>query len=326
MINTEFSNLKNKQEGYALDSSKDNKIDYMFTYEVYLIVDFVKQTKQLDGIFTNSNYLRPANKNDLKTFVLDEKYVLNTSDESFRKGLIENMNAGELSALLNINAISASGKKKKLQKLALRNIDRLDLNIGEYDITQKGEAFLKEYEWFEIYDSSLMSFDFNDYCIFTEKSSNDNHIEITREYLKKHTENAHKKENFKYLNECIIADAYLSAFEGDLTSQLKGEIREFIWRINPVYDFKEFYEEYLLVDIENIESIKTLGEKLEIKDLKKLFYSIWDKENLKESVTKEEGYKFLKSLLESENIPKECVKFYNDNVLDESKQVTLDFF
>ena len=323
---SEFSVDEENDEEYCLDETENDDKDYQFNYEVYLIVDFVSQTKQLDGIFTNSYYLRPEMKDILKKHVLDKKYVFSTSDVNYKKGLINKMNVSELSALLKKNGIPASGKRKKLIKLLEKNIDSLDMGTGEYNLTETGEKFLKDCEWIKIYESTLDSFSFNDYNRFVEKSTGDNYIEITRKYLNEHFKNAQKKENFKYLHECIIADTFLSAYEHDSKKELKGELREFIWRINPVYDFKEFYEKYELIDIENINRIKILCEQLEIQNFKRFFYNVWDRQNLTESVTADEGFKFLNTLLESKNIEKESLKFYNDNILDTSKQITLDFF
>ena len=318
--NTPYSFLHREARGYVLDEDIVFGKDYptgSIDYDTFEILSFLKKKPILDEYFINFETKTAYGEPLLRKILMEKGYIapIDSDKGDFEDELFK-MDASELSNMLKKHGIVASGKKKKLLKLALKNITALDFENCQVAVTESGEKFLEDYEWIGLYDICLSDFEFDDFYKFIDENGAEDLIQTALDYIDKHLEHAHECKDFGYVSCCIDARAYVYLYGDDLCQSLKEEIRNYIFRINPIYDYEDYYSIHALLDYYGIEGIGILASQLEIDDLEEIFNDIWDSMNLeKEFVSKKEAYMLLNELFDENKFDDLCEKYLNEVIL-----------
>lgn len=314
--NSEFSVFNKKSEGYVLDDGIVFGKDYptgSFDYDTYQILNCIKNnTLSLNDVFEIYIPKTYEGENLLRKMILENNYIrpIIKESESDLKENLSKMNANELSDALKMYGIIASGKRKKLLKLALKNVKSTDFENAKYEITEKGLEFIDEFDWIGLYDFCLEKFEFDDFYKFYDENEFENTIELGLKYVIKHQIRANVFEDFEYLCDCMDATSMIHFYDKNKYNALVSEIKYFIEKINPIYDYKEYYKNNKLLKYENIESLKILPGQLDISDVWELFSEIWDERNIEnEFISKKEAYEFAQKLFDKKNFDELCEEY-----------------
>lgn len=288
---------------YVLDEDIVFGKDYPSGYpdlDIYHILSLMNMDEPFSDILSNLKLESSFPEEMMRNILLDQNLIdavpLDIDEEGIPK-----LSPLELSKILKNMGITASGKKKKLLKLVMENKDKLNIASGEYEVTPEGENFLNEFSWIEIYEYCLDYFEFNDYYKFMDEHEG-NPAELTIDYLDEHIKLADEQKDFLYLNDCFESKVKFYLYNEDLELALDEELKTFIRRLNPMHNYIDVYNEYHVFDYDNIDNIHELSTALDL-DVEKLYYDNWDSLSFeKEFISKEEGFRILERLLNSENI------------------------
>ena len=334
--NTPFSIFGNDDEPkYLLDPSivygKDYPSGYV-DYDMFRILNLIKASKyDFDEILANIQLESAFSEVQIKETLLENNFITpKDCDVAINvKDRISKMDAAQLSRLLKKHGISASGKKKKLIKLAAQHIPENEF-IDDFTITPDGLNFLEEFEWIGLFKWALDEFEFNEFHKYVDEHEG-SHIQLALDFIDEHLKKAIRQRDFKYYDCCLRARADTYAFnEYDLKTALCEEIKRMILRLNPIlYTYASYYSQYLIFNPENIESIKIYSEELGIDDIKGLYFKIWDSLDLeKEYVSKEDAFKYLERLFEDEDYEEASDEFeaeYFENP-EEYYNIAMDYY
>ena len=154
------------------------------------------------------------------------------------------------------------------------------------------------------------NFEFDDFYKFLDENESNDLIQMGFEYIDKHLEHAHECKDFGYISNHINARVFIYVYAEDTYESLKEEIKNYIFRINPIYDYEDYYIMYALLNYYDIDSIRSYASQLEIDNLEEIFNNVWDSMNLeKEFVSKKEAYKFLNELYNEEKFDELCENY-----------------
>ncbi len=304
--NTKYSIFNNDHTSHVLNEDivfgKDyptNSIDF----DTHQILSYFRHGPlSLDRVLNNIELKTLYGEGLLKEIIIENNYLLPTISKDFSlKEEISKMDASQLTHILRKYGINASGKKKKLVKLALENINLTDIEDCEFTLTDEGLKFLEDYEWIGLYDFSLGDFEFDDFCKYLDENGYEDFIQTSLDYLNEHEKNAHAQKDFGYVCDCYNARIYIFIYcEKDFNALIE-DIKHYIFRINPIYDYEDYYSSNSLLDYHDIEEIKILSEQFEIDKLEIIFNEVWDSMNLeKEFIGKKEAYELLEKLFDKE--------------------------
>ena len=319
--NTPYSIFNHKNTKHVLDENIVFGKDYptgSFDYDTYQILFYLKKEPKLDEIFRNIELKTIYGEQILRENIIKHNYITSVdSDNNIDlEDEILKMDISELSNILKKHGINTSGKKKKLVKLALENVKPFDFDNCEFKVTKNGEKFLNDFKWIELYDICLYDFEFDDFYKFIDENESSDLIQTAFDYINKHLEHAHECKDFGYVSDCINARAFIYIYINDVYESLKEEIKNYIFRINPIYDYEEYYSLDILLDYQNIISINSYASQLEIDNLEELFNNIWDSMKLeKEFISKNEAYKLLNELFDEKQFDDLCENYLNKVIL-----------
>lgn len=315
--NSPFSIFSRKNINHVLNEDIIFGKDYptgSFDYDTYQILYYLKNEPNLDKIFENIEFKTVHGDYLLRQNIIENNYITPIASDTvdFENEILK-MNANELTNILKKQGITASGKKKKLVKLALENITSLDFDNCEFELTENGKKFLNDFEWIDLYDVCLNDFEFDDFYKFVDENESNDLIQMGFEYIDKHLEHAHECEDFGYVSDCINARVFIYVYAEDTYEALIEEIKNYIFRINPIYDYEDYYSIYVLLNYYDIEGIRSYASQLEIDNLEEIFNNVWDSMNLeKEFVSKKEAYKFLNELFNEEKFNDLCENYLKE--------------
>lgn len=317
---TPQSVFNHRNIGHVLDDSINFGKDYptgSFDYDTYHILKCLKNEPNLDEIFRKTDLKTIRGESLLRQSIEENTYIKPIASENIDlKDEILKMNPSELSDILKKHGIIASGKRKKLVKIALENVTTIDFENCEYELTEKGENFLSEFKWIELYDVCLNKFEFDDYYKFFDENENKELIQMSFDYIDEHLAHAHECEDFEYVLDCMDARRYICEYADDKLEALKEIIKTYIIRVNPVYDYEKYYQLHILIEHGTPDFIYNYALELKIDDLKDLFYNVWDSMNLeKEFISKKEAYEFLNELYGDENFADLSENYINEVIL-----------
>ena len=308
--------ILDKKVIYGLDYP-ESKIDL----DLFHILTNLENTPDLHKCFNEIELEGIFNYIDLKSILFDKKFIepISKIDNNNFKREIMNKSSQELSKLLNRYGIIASGKVKKLQKLALKHIPESEFLEGDFKVTDEGRKYLDEFSWIEIYDTALNKFDFNEFYRFLDENEGTK-SDLAVEFSKKHLTKANSNKDFKYCDDSYIAlsDSYI--LNEDMENALKTEIDRFIHRINPKYYSysSEFIYFHIFSEV-NIQNIKQYSKNLNINNLKELFFQRWDLTHFKKQYLNcDKAYDYLERLFNENRIElsKECEDACFDNAIE----------
>ncbi|MBR1610428.1 MAG: hypothetical protein IJ672_02920 [Methanobrevibacter sp.] len=315
--NSPFSIFSRENTGFVLDENIVFGKDYptgSFDYDTYQILLYLKNEPNLDKIFENLEFKTVHGDHLLRQNIIENNYITPiASDTVDIEEEILKMNANELTNILKKHGITASGKKKKLVKLALENVTSLDFENCEFELTKNGKKFLNDFEWIDLYDVCLNDFEFDDFYKFIDENESSDLIQIGFKYIDRHLAHAHECEDFGYVSSCINARAFIYVYADEICESLKEEIKNYIFRINPIYDYEDYYSLYVLLNYYDIDCIRSYTSQLEINNLEEIFNNVWDSMKLeKEFISKKEAYNFLNELFDEEKFDDLCENYLNE--------------
>ena len=290
---------------YALEEyiiyGKDYPTEYM-NYNLYNVLKRLKDDSDLYDVYTKVEFKNLYSTEILTNILINDNYIEAVDLEEINvEKEVNKKSAQELSDLLEKEGITASGKKKKLVKMAVKSVPPIKF-CTKFSVTSKGDEFIKDFSWFDIYDECLIAFNLNDVSKYLDDHKNEDNIDVLNEYIVDHIDLAHEKEDFQYLDDCYISLSLFYMYLKDYENCLCASLNEIILKFNPVYEYELDYAIYNIIYKPNIEKIKKCLEKVDI-DIEELFYEMWDLKDSKEDFcSKEEGFSFLKRALDGEDL------------------------
>ena len=270
-------------------------------YNIFNVLYGLKTDSDINNVYSNIELMDLYSDEILTEVLLNNNYIqpLN-SDEINIKKEASSKSPQELSELLKKEGIVASGKKKKLVKLAVKHVPPIRF-CSNFRITDEGEEFLDDYAWFKIYDECLYGFDLNDVSKYIDEHDGDT-IEVLDDYIHEHIDFANEKEDFEYLDDCYVAMSLFYMSQKDYENCLRTSLSEIILKLNPIYEYEICYALYMVINSEMIKNIKECLGKLDV-NLESLFYEIWDlKDGETDFTSKEEGFEYLERALDGEDL------------------------
>lgn len=308
--NTPFSIFGNEadESKYMLDATviygKDYPSGYV-DYDMYRILNRINGSESdFDSLMSDFVMESSFSEVQIKNILLDNDFIkpVDSDVEINVKEEVLKLNPSQLSKLLKKHGIIASGKKKKLIKLAVQNLPESEF-INVFGITSEGLKFLEDFRWITLFHVALNDFEFNEFYRYIDEHEGD-YMQLALDFTSEHLDNAIKQRDFAYYDICLGAKADIYAFERyDLKTAFHEEIRRMILRLNPImYTYSSYYTNYLIFNPDNIQAIRLYADELGIDDIKGVFFSIWDSMDLeREYVTKEVAYEYLERLFDDED-------------------------
>lgn len=302
---TDYSIFKSSHKKYVLDENIVFGKDYpsgVVDMDIFHVLDMMKDGIPLDEVLDNYRIRSSFNLEMFKGILKSQGFV-NESDLDLNPDDVGDLSASQLADILKKMGIPAFGKRKKLLKLVLDNLSQKEVGSGEYDLTEEGEKFLKDFQWVDIYDYCLDYFEFDDFYKFFDEHDGEDYTKLTLDYLDEHIKQAHEKQDFLYFNDCCDSKVMFYLYDENFKEVLNEELKNFICRLNPFYDYSDVYREFNVFEYEAIDNINECFTQLPDVDIEKLFYEIWEDMDIsKEFISKEDGFKILERLLNEESI------------------------
>ena len=279
--------------------------DSAYDYDTYSILETLKDEPDIDKAFNMIDLKTDDSKDLLKNKLENEELI---EPLPLDKENLDKLSANELSDILKDNGITASGKKKKLLKLVKANLN--EITGKEYLITQKGLDFIDESEWVNLTRLALNKFDYNDYSRYLDENEDLNLIENTLNYIEKHIYLAIENEDFGYLSDCYYAIGQVYYYDMKVEESRKWHIRNLILRMNPIYDYKTYYHDELIIT-QDIAAVLKITDKLSKTTMtEELFKEIWDEMEIeKEFISVNECYEWYMKII---NTSEEYLGISND--------------
>lgn len=230
--NTPFSIFGNDVDEfkYLLDSSivygKDYPSGYV-DYDMYCILIFLKSSKfDFNSILSDLRLESSFSEVEIKNILMENNFIKAVeSDAKINvNDMVSKMDASQLSNLLKKHGIIASGKRKKLVKLAVQNIPENEF-IDDFTITSEGLNFLDEFKWIGLFRVALNEFEFNEFYKYIDEHEGD-YVQVALDFVDEHLNNAIGQRDFKYYDCCLKAITDIYAYdEYDLKTALCEEIK-----------------------------------------------------------------------------------------------------
>lgn len=118
-----------------------------YNYDIYQILFCLKKESNLDKIFENPEFKSVDGDYSLRQIIIDHNYITPiSSDIDDFENEISKMSPSKLTNILRKCGIIASGKRKKLIKIALKNIEMVYSENYYYKLTDTGQKFLNDFQ------------------------------------------------------------------------------------------------------------------------------------------------------------------------------------
>ena len=264
---------------YLLDRTVTYGVDYpdlSLDYDLYKILYLVEKDYALNEIFSDFTFFK--DHTELRKILLEKNFIEKEgSGEVDVESKLKEMSPDEISWILKKYGVTSSGKKKKLVKLALKNIPPEEFDEGRYIVSSEGASYMKERDWIEVYLNALQDFDFNDFNRFREMHTDSDNISLACDFIDAHTEHASLHEDYIYLDNCMLAKKDVYYYDEDYESTLKTLTEFYIHRLNPeFYSYAELFCESPIFNYGCSMQIRKLIKRLKISDFDEYFKEIWD--------------------------------------------------
>lgn len=316
---TPYSFLNKKSTKYVLDDSIIFGQDYpsgYLNYNMFNVLSEIREEEDIDIAFSKVELVNYFSEDIIKKMLVESDFIYSDAEIDVKKEVLK-LSTEDLIHLLQNKGINASGKKKKLIKLAVENASPLDFT-GESKVSVEGEGFLKDYAWIDIYNHCLDEFEFNDYNKYFNEHDSDDFMQMTIDYLDEHLKKAHDEEDFMYLNDCYLAKADVYIYFNEFEKALKESLTQFILMANPIYDFEECYGKFDVFDDFNVDNLILCSLNLSKNKVIELFDELWDvKISDKDYSSKNELLEYLnKSLDEEDDLMDLSEEYYDKFIAD----------
>ena len=194
-----------RSDKYKLDDTFYGK-DYPISYDnhIFNVLNALKSGDNLNNALQKENMPGAMGSHAIDSLLYHMNLIENNSQyNDWNEYAHECLNVSDLKDILRKNNLKVSGRKQELIDRLIENEIPLD-ESGDVRITENGEEFLKNYEWVNVYNNCLSSFDFNDYSKYLDEHDGD-FKNITLKYIDAHLKLAKKEGDEEYIDDCIKA-------------------------------------------------------------------------------------------------------------------------
>lgn len=270
--------------------------------ELFDVIFYLNKKFDLNFILKEMIFESFESGQDCIDFMVDEGYLIKSGANSITKEEIASKyTIKDLKAILKENGLKVSGKKDELVERVLPVLSG-GSDDAEYSLSTKANEFLNEYSWIDLYNFSLVAFDFEDFENYFKKSGKDIY-EAALTFCDECIKSAFKDSNLFVLLDSLSAKAHVYAYAGDYESFLDLDLQRFIFGLNPPFMGEDIYKHYVAVNSANIINIGNVLEKFDFGSLKKRFNKLWNVLDIKAiTIPKKTSFKILERGLAGANI------------------------
>lgn len=325
-----------KNKHTLLEDKKEINIEkYIAEFKNVIIYDFIRIFNENKNLELTNSIIKidyDFNSEYIMNLVVKEGYIEDTVDVKKEEKYLKSLKVNELKDILKNNNLTLTGNKSELIKRIIEYVPAKTIMKTDYQITQKGYAFINEHSKIGFYNLFLKNYyyyEFNDFLKNHEGTS----AEISKSFLEEHLKvSVAKKDNNAYIDS-LNALASINEIDNNIDKSLYFELKKFIVGLNPIFFDESSYNYYQPINERNIENLKTLLSEKEF-NLEDEFKNAWENMEVKEFLIPfDKSLSILKQMISGEDRD-----YMNDKVreeyltkentihdkLDKSLQSTLD--
>ena len=287
---------------YKKISLTDNKSEYdisnmQFTFDfIYLVL---KHNIDVDSAIKGIANEYDHSESFFHDYFKKNIYIINRTNRYEFSKQIKNYSTKTLRKLLKNHGLDTSGRRKKLEKRIF------DKRIFDYDyyLSSKSKLFYKNKKRrFRIFENELSDYyyfdEFNDFYMnnFRKKES-----KIPIEFIKQHINKAIEDKNHEnyILNNQVMVRHYCK--NKNYKKMLRHVLKNFCMNLNPIWKIGNL-KNHDGLNRDTYADLLFLQNELSRNIIISAYYSVWDSFNFdKIIITKYEGYKYLKLILNLNN-------------------------
>lgn len=278
--------------------SKDydiSKIQYTFDF-IFLVL---KRDSSIDDAIKGVARDYNISENDLRIYLLENKYILNSSNKNSSLEQLNKYNTKSLKKILKKHGLKTSGKRDRIEQRILEN----NLLGNDYHLSSKSKVFYKNKKRrIYIFNKYLIDYyyfnEFNEFYMDNYRKKQD---KIPVEFIKLHINKSFEDKNHKnyIFNSQVMAQHYLK--KENYTRMLEYVLRSYCINLNPIWKIDELKGHVGLLE-DTYENLKFIRDKLSKNAIINTYYLVWDSFNFdRVIVPKYEGYRYLKAVLNDKN-------------------------
>lgn len=267
---------------HLLDDTINYGKDYpssCIDFDMFNILTKLKEQSNLAIALFGVEFETILGEDIIKDILIDEMYIkeIKSSDSDEVAHIIPKGNLDELCDYFRENSIYVSKEEENLIKSFIESVSEIEFDPAQYEITAKGEKFLKDYVWIDLYNHALLNFDYNEFSKYIDEHDGEL-ISIALDFIDEHLKSALERDDSEYLIDCHDAKSSIYMYFEDYETALNLRIERFFLRVNQINGYENISNE----DIKSLLIIKKICDKLAINDLKPYFTKIWNKMGSKE--------------------------------------------
>ena len=287
--------------------------------EIQFVFDFIylvfKRDVDIDNAIESVSNDYGLSKGYLKDYLIENKNILNKSNEDEFLKQVEKLNTKSLKKLLKKHGLKASGKRKKI----IERIKDNNLLAGDYYLSSKSKVFYKNKKRrVNIFNSLPQDFyyfnDFNEYYMDNFRKKVD---KIPVDFISRYVNKAIGEEDHKMFtsNNSVLAEHFY--LKNDYKSMLEYVLKIFCINLNPIWKIDDL-DNHEGLSQDSYDILLFLYDKLGKNRIISAYFVVWDSFNFEKIiVSKYAGYKYLKDILNNKDyfrIVEDLDKKYYSNV------------
>ena len=286
---------------YKGDVPKDYDISQMqFTFDFIFLV--LKRDTAIGKAIGKISDKYGLAEDYLKDYLVENKYLINKSNAIEFSKQIKSYNTKSLKKILKKNGLKTSGKREKIEK---RIYDNKLLGNNCY-LSSKSKIFYKNKKRrMGIFNDDLIDhYYFNEFNDFYMDNYRKKKANIPIEFINRHINRAIESKSHEDFisNNNIMAQHFFK--KEDYRKMLTYVLRNFCMGLNPIWKIDDLKDHTGILS-GTYEDLKFLENKLSKNIITYAYYPIWDSfEFDRIVVSKYEGYRILKDLLNLKDIDK----------------------
>lgn len=329
-----FDKIEADKNSLLDDYSLIDKKEYVSAYQNVGVYDFIRTFEENNNLELTSSIIKidyDFKPDYIRDIVINEGYISNESSSDVMDAYLNSLRVNELKNILKENNLTVTGNKSQLIERINEYVPANTIVETNYEITEKGWAFLESHEDIEFYNLFLKNFYYYEFHRFLCEHEGDIH-DVSKEFLELHLKKSVERNDNKAYTDSINALAFINELDNNISEGLYYELKKFIIGLNPLFLEESSYNYYQPISKNNIDNINLLLFKGDF-DLKEEFKKAWNSiETNNFLVSYAKSYKTLDEMLSGEDRD-----YMNDKIrelyltktvihdkLDKSKQSTLD--